>query len=364
MAYIPVPSVAAGDWIDEIFINTYWRDNMAAGVPDVFSAKGQMAIGLGVDSMGVLNVGADGDVLMADAAQTLGMKWTNLISNIFGPQSMGLNYLISRTVASNNLTVALTDKNGNNASASNPIPFRIHDTLRTLTSALSLTAPAGSNYCLLGSSELAGQDTDAFVYIGWRASDSSLFLAISRIPWALKYGDFSTTLANEKYAIYSGAAPASTDRVECIGRVNVSLSAAAAYQWSVPASDIVIHKPIYKTRLLAWSPTKTGYSAPPTSVEYVYQIIGEGGSGYVHIFFREGINGTANAASRSYTLPFYAPTPTLIALPSPYDNGAVQPAGVVSISANSLVASKSGFIAWTASGGSRLADWNGRYKII
>lgn len=75
MPYTPVPAVAANDWIDEIFINTYWVDNMAASVPDVFTAKGQIAVGLGVDSMGVLNVGADGTVLTADSTQTLGVKW-------------------------------------------------------------------------------------------------------------------------------------------------------------------------------------------------------------------------------------------------------------------------------------------------
>jgi H-type lectin domain-containing protein len=79
MAYTPVPAVAADDWIDEIFINTYWVDNMAASVPDVFSAKGQIAVGLGVDSMGVLNVGADGTFLQADSTQTLGMIWKALV---------------------------------------------------------------------------------------------------------------------------------------------------------------------------------------------------------------------------------------------------------------------------------------------
>jgi len=75
MAYTPVPSVIAGDWIDEVFINTYWVDNMAAGVPDVFTTKGQLAVALGTDSMGVLSVGANNKVLMADSAQTLGMLW-------------------------------------------------------------------------------------------------------------------------------------------------------------------------------------------------------------------------------------------------------------------------------------------------
>lgn len=75
MPYTPVPAVSAGDWIDEVFINTYWVDNFAAGVPDMFSAKGQLSVGLGVDSMGILNVGANGTILTADSAEPTGLKW-------------------------------------------------------------------------------------------------------------------------------------------------------------------------------------------------------------------------------------------------------------------------------------------------
>ncbi len=82
MPYTPVPAVSAGDWIDEVFINTYWVDNMAAGVPDVFTAKGQLPVGLGVDSMGILNAGANGTILEADSTQTTGLKW--------GPKSPAL----------------------------------------------------------------------------------------------------------------------------------------------------------------------------------------------------------------------------------------------------------------------------------
>ena len=78
MSYTPVPAVAAGDWIDEVFINTYWVDNMAAGVPDVFTAKGQLAVGTGVDSMGVLSVGMDNSVLHADSTQASGLIWKNV----------------------------------------------------------------------------------------------------------------------------------------------------------------------------------------------------------------------------------------------------------------------------------------------
>lgn len=83
MPFTPVPSVAAGDWIDEIFLNTYLRDNFAAGVPDVFSAKGQLAVGTGVDTMGVLNPGADGLALFTDSSQSTGLIWKliKLISN-------------------------------------------------------------------------------------------------------------------------------------------------------------------------------------------------------------------------------------------------------------------------------------------
>jgi len=362
MAYTPVPSVAAGDWIDEIFINTYWRDNMAASVPDVFSAKGQMAVGSGVDTMGVLNVGANGTIIVADSVQSLGVKWDYLLNQIYAQEGAGLNYQILRSVVTNDLTVAIKDKNGNDASSTNPISFRIGTSSRNLTAALSITALDGSNYCLLGSAELAAKDTDVFVYVGWRASDASIFLAVSRIPWAITYADFSATLANAKYAIYSGAAPAGTDEVICIGRVNVQLSAAASYQWSVPATSIIVSKPIFETRLLTWAPTISGYSANPSSAQYQYQIVGEGGSGKILIFIYEPVDGTSNNALHSYTLPFPSALNSTWALPIPKDNGAVVAAGIASVSSTNLVVTRSTDVAWTASGASRIGNNHGWYK--
>lgn len=75
MAYTPVPAVLAGDWIDEVFINTYWVDNMGAGVPDIFTAKGQLAVASGNDAAGALAVGAEDTVLTSDPAEALGVKW-------------------------------------------------------------------------------------------------------------------------------------------------------------------------------------------------------------------------------------------------------------------------------------------------
>lgn len=96
--YTPVPIVSAGDWIDEVFINTYWGDNMAAGVPDIFSAIGDLAVGSGSDAAGILPIGSNGQLLVADATQPLGMKWGMLLRTVLamsGPQSLSGTTLIN-----------------------------------------------------------------------------------------------------------------------------------------------------------------------------------------------------------------------------------------------------------------------------
>jgi hypothetical protein len=80
--YTPVPAIAAGDILDEVFLMTYWVDNMAAMAPDVFSAKGQLIVGLDVDEMGVLNPGNDGEALIADSSETLGVAWKEILGEL------------------------------------------------------------------------------------------------------------------------------------------------------------------------------------------------------------------------------------------------------------------------------------------
>jgi len=75
MAYNPVPTVTTGDLWTAANHNTYIRDNFAAGVPDIFTAKGQIAVASGENAAGVLNPGSDGQVLMADSSQSLGLKY-------------------------------------------------------------------------------------------------------------------------------------------------------------------------------------------------------------------------------------------------------------------------------------------------
>lgn len=171
-----------------------------------------------------------------------------------------INGKITRTVVSNNLTVAVKNYDGNDFSAGGPLVHKIGDTPRSLSGALSVTVNAGTNTFNAGSTALAAKEVDFFTYLGWRASNTSMFILISRIPYATTYADFSTTATNEKYGAYSGGAPASTDPVINIGRFNATNSGTASYNWSVPATSVIVHHPIFETRLLSANAIATGFT--------------------------------------------------------------------------------------------------------
>ena len=75
MAYTDIPTVSVGDLYTAANFNTYLKDNFAAGIPDAFTAKGDIAFGEGVDTIGILALGNAGDWLTCDAGETLGVKW-------------------------------------------------------------------------------------------------------------------------------------------------------------------------------------------------------------------------------------------------------------------------------------------------
>lgn len=75
MAYIAVPTVATGDMWTAAQHNTYVRDNFAAGVPDLFTAKGDLAVATAANVAGVLAVGVNGTRLTADSTQSTGLIW-------------------------------------------------------------------------------------------------------------------------------------------------------------------------------------------------------------------------------------------------------------------------------------------------
>lgn len=78
MAYTAVPIVATGDLWTASNHNTYIRDNFAAGVPDIFTTKGDLAAATAANAATRVPVGANGNLLLADSAQSGGMKWIGL----------------------------------------------------------------------------------------------------------------------------------------------------------------------------------------------------------------------------------------------------------------------------------------------
>lgn len=182
-----------------------------------------------------------------------GTYYENLAKN--SPRGHLINGKIVPSVASNNLTLALKGMDGNDPSATNPVYCRIGDTVRSITAALSVTTNAGTNWFNSGSADLAAQEIDYFVYLGYNATDG-VVIGFSRIPYVNEYSQFSATSTNEKYcAISTITNAASGDDYEVVGRFAATLSASASYNWSVPTFTNInlIQKPIFETRWINWN---------------------------------------------------------------------------------------------------------------
>ncbi len=183
-----------------------------------------------------------------------------------------LNGKISPAVSSNDLILSLKTASGGTPSADDPIYININGTVRKVTAATSITLADGTNWMNLGSTELATIEQDIFAYAVWDSSDSVVAIAPSRFPDGRVVSNFHATTTNEKhlggYANFSG-----TDDVCLIGRFAATLSATAAFTWSVPAytSENLIQEPIYNTRLLAFNPVWTNLVVGTTGASSIYR---------------------------------------------------------------------------------------------
>lgn len=282
-------------------------------------------------------------------------------SNLYAPEGFLINGKIVPSVASNNLTVAIKGLNGNDPSASNPVYCRIGDTIRTITSALSVTRNAGTNWFNAGSAELATIEIDYFVYLGYNAIDG-VTIGFSRIPYATLYSDFSTTNTNEKYCAISTITNANAiDNYVNIGRFASILSGGAGYTWTVPTftSLNLIQRPIFETRILIWTPQHTGFSSNPT-VSGLYNIQGR------KIFIIYAVSGVGTSNATTYTLTG-SPIKTIASISLPlattYDNGNYSATGEATIDTGGIITFyKSARGAWTNSGG-KFAQFSGQYNI-
>jgi len=164
------------------------------------------------------------------------------------------NWQIVTSVSTWNLTVALKTLAWTDPSATDPVYVRIDNVIRTISSALSVWAPAGQNLFNAWSTELATNEIDYFFYLSWNTIAGNVLMWTSRIPdWNI-ISDFNiATIWDEKF-LNRNAAWATTDKVVNIWRFNATLSAGAGYTWSIPATSIIINRPIYETRWLTYAP--------------------------------------------------------------------------------------------------------------
>jgi hypothetical protein len=108
MAYTIVPEVAEGDSWTAKDMNKYVKDNFAAGVPDIFTTKGDIAVATGGDAATRLEVGTDDQMLVADSNESTGIKWIpRQIEDIITTKgdilaATSANTLVRRGIASGN----------------------------------------------------------------------------------------------------------------------------------------------------------------------------------------------------------------------------------------------------------------------
>lgn len=266
--------------------------------------------------------------------------------SIFGSQIGSTTpYRIAVSVASNNLTLALKDRDGNDPSATSPVRVQIGNTVRTVTAALSVTKNAGTNWCNSGSSELATKEIDYFAYLGYNATDG-VVIGFSRVPFARIYSDFSTTTNSEKYAAISTIANAAgSDSYTVIGRFAATLSAGAGYTWSVPTYTAanLIHTPIYATRVLEFTTqiTYSGGTTDPTSnTPSVVRYYIQGRTMTINITSAL-VRGSGNRTVTNFTIPYS----TFAAFTSPFTGvDSITAAGVRNTPASYISGNKIIFI--------------------
>jgi len=140
----------------------------------------------------------------ADISLSYGsVNWYSNGTKIFvsgGGGAGNIGYKIVPTVSANDLILSLKHEDGTDPSAVRPLYFKIGDTQRAVTAALSVTKADATNWANLGSAELATYETDLFPYLIWNTNltPDAVDIGWSRIPYGNLYSDFSATTTNEK----------------------------------------------------------------------------------------------------------------------------------------------------------------------
>jgi len=221
---------------------------------------------------------------------------------------MMINGKLNVTVVSSDLVVKILTLAGADPSASDPVLINIAGTLRTVSAATSCTLADGTNWMDLGGTRFATLEQQLFVYAIWDSNSSVVAVAPARFSHGRLVSDFSATTTDEKY-IGNYANYTSTDQVANIGLFAATLSAGAAYTWTVPTFTNVNlrHEPTFETDWMTWLPASSaGGSLTYGSVTYPlarYRIMRHK---VEYELCASGTLGGTASTNISFTLPFEA----------------------------------------------------------
>jgi len=190
-------------------------------------------------------------------------------------------YKLVVTVATNDLTVKVTHPDGNNPSSARPLYFKIGDTIRSATAALSITIVDGTNWFNSGSAELGTLAVPYFVYAVWDSNSSAVALTIGRKSHYRIVAAAMSTATSENH-IYNYANFTAGDDMANIGYFEAILSlSGTSHLWSVPSftGNNLRHQPTYESQIISYTPTHTSaggaYTNAPTNAFARYAIKNE-----------------------------------------------------------------------------------------
>lgn len=277
--------------------------NLPSGFSDPMTTRGDIIIRNASNTTDRLAVGSSGQVLKSDGTD---IAWGYLGALLNLADGSGVNYKITTSIATDDLTVALKGVDGNDPSATNVLYFRVGDTTYSLTAALSVTiTDTLGDIFGWDAGKIQGNDSQLFVYI--IDNNGTLQLGLSPDPTlttvVTNYYDAvgQTGSAGHTNIRMSGTRNA-TNSCRVIGRINVQQ--ADDDDWEAPDDEKILNYPILHTDSLVWTPQASASGAMTyTSVTFSiakYKIVGD----LCKIMFRSsGTTGGTAAANIRITPP-------------------------------------------------------------
>lgn len=148
MAFTTLPTYSTGDSVTAANWNTYIKNNFAAMPPDVFTATGEIFIGEGADTGGLLSPGSAVNPLIVDTGETLGVKYSSTYGSGFAFGRLTHSEFWHDTYGPTSVSISVHDATGFNVPAGAVL---LLTTLRVL-----FNAGSTDDYVVLGNTS----DTD------------------------------------------------------------------------------------------------------------------------------------------------------------------------------------------------------------